>query len=79
VAHRPGGFCDLLRHHRPVQGRAGLCGLTKAGDTTYCRRMAVKGTVIAGSILLLFGIWGDDLLRLLGISLPALQIGAVSC
>jgi multiple antibiotic resistance protein len=37
--------------------------------------MAVKGTVIAGIILLIFGIWGDDLLRLLGISLPALQIG----
>lgn len=49
--------------------------LTKGGDTAYCRRMAVKGTVIAGIILLLCGIWGDDLLRLLGISLPALRIG----
>src|SRR5215471_14824231 len=49
--------------------------LTKHGDTAYRRRMAVKGTVIAGIILLLFGIWGDDILRLLGISLPALQIG----
>src|SRR5262245_37133384 len=49
--------------------------LTQHGDPAYRRRMAVKGTVIAGIILLLFGIWGDDILRLLGISLSALQIG----
>jgi small neutral amino acid transporter SnatA (MarC family) len=49
--------------------------LTKEGDPAYRRRMAMKGTVIAGLILLIFGIWGDDLLRLLGISLPALRIG----
>jgi len=49
--------------------------LTQTGDIAYRRRMAVKGIVIAGLILLLFGIWGDDLLRLLGISLPALRIG----
>jgi multiple antibiotic resistance protein len=49
--------------------------LTKEGDPAYRRRMAMKGTVIAGLILLIFGIWGDDLLRRLGISLPALRIG----
>jgi multiple antibiotic resistance protein len=52
-----------------------FAALTQHGDTAYRRRMAVKGTAIAGSILLIFGLWGDDLLRLLGISLPALRIG----
>ncbi len=59
----------------PIKAAPVFSVLTKGGDAAYRRRMAVKGVTIAAIILLIFGIWGDDLLRLLGISLPALQIG----
>jgi len=39
------------------------------------RRMAVRGTVIAAVILLLFALVGEALLQSLGISLPAFRVG----
>ncbi len=59
----------------PVKAAPVFSALTRGGDPAFRRRMAIKGTAIAGIILLFFGVWGDDLLRLLGIGLPALRVG----
>jgi len=48
--------------------------LTHGGTPAYRRRMAVRGTVIAAVILVTFVFIGADLLRALGITLPAFQI-----
>jgi multiple antibiotic resistance protein len=38
------------------------------------RRIAIRGTLVAGGILLFFGLLGDDVLALLGISLSGVRI-----
>ena len=48
--------------------------LTRGGGEAYRRRMAVKGTVLAALILLIFALMGDWLLTTLGIGLPAFKI-----
>ena len=48
--------------------------ITPGADARYRRRMALRGTAVALCILLAFVIVGGDLLRALGISLPAFQI-----
>lgn len=51
-----------------------FAALTHDGSAAYRRRMALQGTAIACAILVAFVIFGDPLLRLLGIGLPAFQI-----
>jgi multiple antibiotic resistance protein len=51
-----------------------FAAITHGGTAEYRRRMAVRGTFIAGMILLVFVLGGDVLLRLLGIGMPAFQI-----
>ncbi|PWR25871.1 MarC family protein [Zavarzinia aquatilis] len=51
-------FAALTARHTPVERR----------------RMALKGSVFAGAILLVFGLAGEPLLRMFGISLPALRV-----
>lgn len=51
-----------------------FAAITHGGSAEYRRRMAVRGTFIAGLILLVFVLGGDILLRLLGIGMPAFQI-----
>ena|SRR5579872_6541401 len=48
--------------------------LTRGGGEAYRRRMALKGTVLAALILLIFALMGDWLLATLGIGLPAFKI-----
>ena len=48
--------------------------LTRGGGEAYRRRMALKGTVLAALILLIFALMGDWLLTTLGIGLPAFKI-----
>lgn len=48
--------------------------ITHGGSADYRRRMAVRGTVIAGLILITFVLLGADLLASLGIGMPAFQI-----
>lgn len=43
------------------------------------RSMAVRGTVVARIIPLTFALAGKPLLAAMGISLPALRIGAAYC
>ncbi|MBM3506343.1 MAG: MarC family protein [Alphaproteobacteria bacterium] len=51
-------FAALTEHHTPQERRA----------------IALRGTVIAGGVLLSFGLAGEPVLRALGISLPAFRI-----
>ncbi|MBT2186215.1 MarC family protein [Sphingobium nicotianae] len=49
-------------------------GLTSGADAAQRRRMAIRATIIASCILLGFALVGEDLLRVLGISLEAFRI-----
>ncbi|MDX1454711.1 MAG: MarC family protein [Gammaproteobacteria bacterium] len=48
--------------------------LTRGGSVAYQRRMAVKGVLLAGGIMLVFTLTGDYLLHALGITVPAFKI-----
>lgn len=48
--------------------------LTRGMDRARQRHQAIRGTVLAGGILLAFFFTGDALLRVLGIGLPAFRI-----
>jgi multiple antibiotic resistance protein len=51
-----------------------FAAITYDGTVEYRRRMAVRGTLIAAVILVVFVLGGAALLRVLGIGLPAFQI-----
>jgi multiple antibiotic resistance protein len=51
-----------------------FAALTHGESTAARRKMAVRGTLIAAVILVVFALAGDHLLRLLGIGMPAFQI-----
>jgi multiple antibiotic resistance protein len=59
----------------PLNAAPLFAALTAGVDPAQRRLMAVKGVVIAAVALLAFGILGDDLLRVLGITLPAVRVG----
>lgn len=51
-----------------------FAAITHGGTPDYRRRMALRGTFIAGIILVAFVLGGAALLHLLGIGMPAFQI-----
>jgi len=51
-----------------------FAALTHGGSEDYKRRMAIKGTILAASVLIVFVFVGGPLLRALGIGLAAFQI-----
>ncbi len=51
-----------------------FAALTRGGDNTYRRRMAVKATLLATGILYVFAFIGARLLEALGVTLPAFKI-----
>lgn len=51
-----------------------FASLTKDSDAAHRRAMAIRSTLVASAILLIFALLGEDLLRLLGISLHAFRI-----
>jgi multiple antibiotic resistance protein len=57
----------------PLDVAAIFAALTPRNTTRERRAIAVKGTLIATGILMLFVVFGDALLHLFGISLPALR------
>ncbi len=57
----------------PVDVAAVFASLTADTSPRKCRSMAIRGTLIAGGILISFALAGEILLRSLGISLPALR------
>ena len=51
-----------------------FAALTRGGDGAYRRRMAVKSTLLATGILLVFTLIGSQLLDALDVSMPAFKI-----
>jgi len=51
-----------------------FAALTQGESPSAKRRLAIRGTFIAGAILLIFVLVGDSLLSALGIGMPAFQI-----
>jgi multiple antibiotic resistance protein len=51
-----------------------FASLTRGTDARHRRRMALRSTAIATGILLFFSLLGEDLLKVLGITLPAFRI-----
>jgi multiple antibiotic resistance protein len=58
----------------PLDVAAMYAGLTPSATADSRRSMAVRGTLIAGGILLSFALMGDLMLASLGISLAALKV-----
>ena len=48
--------------------------LTKGEDTVHRRGVAIRSTMIAGGLLVLFGLFGEAVLGFAGISMPAFRI-----
>jgi len=48
--------------------------LTKGEDATHRRGIAIRATIIAGILLVLFGLFGEAVLGFAGISMPAFRI-----
>ena len=67
-------FIVLLVVVDPVGVTPVFGALTRGGGELHRRRMAVKGTLLAAGILLIFALIGDWLLTTLGITLPAFKI-----
>jgi len=51
-----------------------FASLTQGGETAHRRAMALRSVAIASGILLFFGLFGEDLLDALGVSLEAFRI-----
>ena len=51
-----------------------FAGLTTGASSAHRRAMAVRAVFVAAIILLVFAVFGEDLLRVLGISLNAFRI-----
>ncbi|HEX8482533.1 MAG TPA: MarC family protein [Allosphingosinicella sp.] len=51
-----------------------FAGLTRDATAAERRSMAIRASLIAAGILLFFGLLGEDLLKMLGISLAAFRI-----
>jgi len=49
-------------------------GLTQGADAAHRRSMAIRATLIAAGILLVFALFGEDFLRALGVGLDAFRI-----
>ena len=67
-------FIVLLVVVDPVGVTPVFGALTRGGGELHRRRMAVKSTLLAAGILLIFALIGDWLLTTLGITLPAFKI-----
>lgn len=58
----------------PIGVAAMFSALAHGESAAYQRKLALRGTVIAACVLLVFALLGDYLLRGLGIGMPAFQI-----
>ena len=59
----------------PIKSAAVFAALTERGEPAHRRSMAIKSVAIAAGILVVFTLFGDDLLRFIGISLPGVRVG----
>jgi multiple antibiotic resistance protein len=66
-------FTTFFATVSPIDVAALFAAITASATTGQRRRMAIKGTLIATVILLIFIIFGKDILNWIGITLPALR------
>jgi multiple antibiotic resistance protein len=59
----------------PIKSAAVFAALTERGEPAHRRSTAIKSVSIAAGILVVFTLFGDDLLRFIGISLPGVRVG----
>jgi multiple antibiotic resistance protein len=67
-------FAVLFITIGPVDNSVIFASLTRDSDASFRRRMAIKSILVATIIMLAFGLVGDDLLDVFGISLSSLEI-----
>jgi multiple antibiotic resistance protein len=67
-------FVTLLVTLGPIETAAIFAGLAKTAAPAAHRRLALRGSAIAGAMLLLFALAGGLVLELLHVSLPAFRV-----
>ena len=70
-----GSFTALFVTVNPIKGAAVFAVLSKHASRLEQRRVALRSTLIASALLLIFALFGDDLLRGIGISLAGVRVG----
>ena len=68
-------FTTLFVTVNPIKGAAVFAVLSKDRSRPHQRRIAMRAILIASGILLIFALFGDDLLRGIGISLAGVRVG----
>jgi len=68
-------FTALFVTINPLNGAAMFAVLAKDESRAEQRRVAVRATLIAFGLLLAFALFGDDLLRAIGVSLSGVRVG----
>jgi multiple antibiotic resistance protein len=68
------GFVAYFVMVDPVGTSMIFNSLTKGRDDSYARRMASKAVALSTLLVLSFGFWGVDLLRVLGIQMESFRI-----
>src|SRR5262249_38874083 len=68
-------FRGLFVTINPIKGATVFAVLTEGAPVAEQRRVAARATLIAFGLLLVFALFGDDLLRAIGISLAGVRVG----
>jgi multiple antibiotic resistance protein len=68
-------FTALFVTVNPIKGAALFAVLCKDASRAEQRRVATRATLISSGLLLVFALFGDDLLRTIGVSLAGVRLG----
>jgi multiple antibiotic resistance protein len=68
-------FASFFVTVNPVQAAAIFAVLTESAVPAYRRQTALKSVAVAAGILGVFAIFGDDVLRFIGVSLAGVRVG----
>ncbi len=68
-------FTALFVTVNPLKGAAIFAVLSEGASEREQRRVAARATFIASGLLVVFAVLGDDLLRVIGISLAGVRVG----
>ena len=67
-------FTALFVTVNPINGAAVFAVLAKDASRAEQRRVAVRATLISFGMLVVFALFGDDLLRVIGVSLAGVRV-----